>query len=290
MHRAAPTSRTTRSSTTRTGKAATGKAANKKTNRTGKAATGKAANKKTNGTTSGGGEHKKRRGRGDADGDGIRGGHMHATAATLGRTAAASPSTETTTTMPTFSPESAVSGKTPFINSLLALAVGSDGNAVGEALESTGSRDTWTTVTKRRKSRRGQGTANNEEMPVSLQYVIVVFGMAAGERGSDNVRLQQLLAHHPRARILSVSEFDPDQAQKQQGLFLHERYGHLSADFKENRGMRKVAAELKRQKLPSLAFLDYFFLQKSYYRERYGANWMKGKLDVLYQVSTQQTT
>ena len=272
----APT-RTTRSSTTRTGKAATGKA----------------ANKKTNGTTSGGGGLKKRRGRGgrgDADGDGIRGGHMHATTATLGRTAAATPNTDTTTTMPMFSPESAVSGKTPFINSLLALAVGSDGNAVGEALESTESRDTWTTVTRRKKSRRGQGTASNEEMPVSLQYVIVVFGMAACERGSDNVRLQQLLAHHPRARILSVSEFDPGQAQKQQGLFLHERYGHLSADFKEKRGMRKVAAELKRQKLPSLVFLDYFFLQESYYRERYGANWMKGKLDVLYQVSTQQTT
>ena len=107
------------------------------------------------------------------------------------------------------------------------------------------------------------------------------------ERESDRLRIGNVIKKNPTAFVLSVAEREVRPQDRHNSLFVRYpgRYDHISVNFKNERGMESVAARLKKIGLPSRGVLDYFFLQETYYPERYGTNWLEGKLDPLSEVT-----
>ena len=97
--------------------------------------------------------------------------------------------------------------------------------------------------------------------------VVVVLGCrydAPRERPQcpDHVKLDTLASLYPRARVCGSTEFETDAAST----------SHVSAYWH-----RSLATVILRTS-PTFVVLDYFWLQRSYYRERYGTNWLDRKL------------
>ena len=99
------------------------------------------------------------------------------------------------------------------------------------------------------------------------------------EQSSDRIRASALLSMYS-CRVVTISECKVEERAKNPDR----RLAHVEADFKSLRGFKALFKDdLERQTMPHFIILDYFWLQRNYYKARYGTNWLSEKLALLLQ-------